>query len=86
MSNSYDLRGKSAIVTGGAKGIGRAIAEVAGATSDVVDFAQSSSIAVALKRLGSRDEVAELAAWLCTDASRFNTGAVFDMSGGRARY
>ena len=31
-------------------------------------------------------EVAELVAWLCTDASRFNTGAVFDMSGGRARY
>jgi 2-dehydro-3-deoxy-L-rhamnonate dehydrogenase (NAD+) len=39
-----------------------------------------------LKRLGSADEVAHLVAWLCTDASRFNTGAVFDMSGGRARY
>jgi 3-oxoacyl-[acyl-carrier protein] reductase len=39
-----------------------------------------------MKRLGSADEVAHLIAWLCTDASRFNTGAVFDMSGGRARY
>lgn len=39
-----------------------------------------------LKRLGSPNEVAQLAAWLCSDASRFNTGAVFDMSGGRARY
>lgn len=39
-----------------------------------------------MKRLGSASEVAQLAAWLCTDASRFNTGAVFDMSGGRARY
>ncbi|MGE5337802.1 MAG: SDR family NAD(P)-dependent oxidoreductase [Gemmatimonadota bacterium] len=39
-----------------------------------------------LKRLGSADEVAHLVAWLCSDASRFNTGAVFDMSGGRARY
>lgn len=39
-----------------------------------------------LKRLGSADEVAHLVVWLCTDASRFNTGAVFDISGGRARY
>jgi 3-oxoacyl-[acyl-carrier protein] reductase len=39
-----------------------------------------------MRRLGSADEVAQLVAWLCTEASRFNTGAVFDMSGGRARY
>ena len=39
-----------------------------------------------LKRLGTTGEVAHLVAWLCSDASRFNTGAVFDMSGGRARY
>jgi 3-oxoacyl-[acyl-carrier protein] reductase len=39
-----------------------------------------------LRRLGSAGEVAQLAAWLASDASRFNTGAVFDMSGGRARY
>jgi len=39
-----------------------------------------------VKRLGAPREVAELVAWLCSDASRFNTGAVFDMSGGRARY
>lgn len=39
-----------------------------------------------LGRLGSASEVAHLIAWLCSDASRFNTGAVFDMSGGRARY
>ncbi|HET9023086.1 MAG TPA: SDR family NAD(P)-dependent oxidoreductase [Burkholderiaceae bacterium] len=39
-----------------------------------------------MKRLGTVDEVAHLVAWLCSDASRFNTGAVFDMSGGRARY
>jgi len=39
-----------------------------------------------LKRLGKADEVAHLVAWLCSDASRCNTGAVFDMSGGRARY
>jgi 2-dehydro-3-deoxy-L-rhamnonate dehydrogenase (NAD+) len=39
-----------------------------------------------MNRLGSTDEVAHLVAWLCSDASRFNTGAVFDMSGGRSRY
>jgi len=39
-----------------------------------------------MKRLGMAEEVAHMVAWLCSDASRFNTGAVFDMSGGRARY
>ena len=39
-----------------------------------------------MKRLGTAEEVAHLVAWLFSDASRFNTGAVFDMSGGRARY
>jgi len=39
-----------------------------------------------MKRLGRTEEVAHLVAWLCSDASHFNTGAVFDMSGGRARY
>jgi len=24
--------------------------------------------------------------WLCSDACTFNSGAVFDMSGGRAKY
>ena len=39
-----------------------------------------------MRRLGEVEEVAHMVAWLCSDASRFNTGAVFDMSGGRARY
>jgi 2-dehydro-3-deoxy-L-rhamnonate dehydrogenase (NAD+) len=39
-----------------------------------------------LRRLGEPKEVAALVAWLCSHASAFNTGAVFDMSGGRARY
>ena len=39
-----------------------------------------------MKRLGSPADVAHLVAWLCSEASRFNTGAVFDISGGRARY
>lgn len=39
-----------------------------------------------LMRLGSAEEVANLVAWLCSEASSFNTGAVFDVSGGRAHY
>src|SRR5262245_40970376 len=39
-----------------------------------------------MKRLGTVEEVAHMVVWLCSDASNFNTGAVFDMSGGRARY
>lgn len=39
-----------------------------------------------LRRLGRVDEVAGIVLWLCSTASEFNTGAVFDMSGGRARY
>jgi 3-oxoacyl-[acyl-carrier protein] reductase len=39
-----------------------------------------------LRRLGEPAEVAALVVWLCSDASAFNTGGVFDMSGGRARY
>lgn len=39
-----------------------------------------------MKRLGSAAEVAHLVTWLYTDTSRFNTGAVFAMSGGLARY
>ena len=49
----------------------------------VVDAMISAS---PLKRLGSVDEVAGMVLWLCSAASSFNTGAVFDMSGGRARY
>jgi NAD(P)-dependent dehydrogenase (short-subunit alcohol dehydrogenase family) len=39
-----------------------------------------------LKRLGSVAEVAGMVLWLCSAACSFNIGAVFDMSGGRARY
>jgi NAD(P)-dependent dehydrogenase (short-subunit alcohol dehydrogenase family) len=39
-----------------------------------------------LKRLGTAAEVAELVIWLCSPAASFSTGAVFDVSGGRAAY
>ncbi|PUA20285.1 SDR family NAD(P)-dependent oxidoreductase [Glaciimonas sp. PCH181] len=39
-----------------------------------------------LGRLGRVAEVAEMMLWLASDACTFNTGAVFDLSGGRATY
>jgi 3-oxoacyl-[acyl-carrier protein] reductase len=39
-----------------------------------------------MKRIGKAEEVAELVAWLCSDKVSFSTGAVYDISGGRATY
>lgn len=39
-----------------------------------------------MKRLGTVAECAELVLWLASEACTFNTGAVFDLSGGRATY
>jgi len=37
-------------------------------------------------RFGQVEEIAALVAWLCTEDCSFSTGAVFDLSGGRATY
>lgn len=39
-----------------------------------------------MARLGQTREVAELVMWLCSDSCSFSTGAIFDLSGGRATY
>jgi 3-oxoacyl-[acyl-carrier protein] reductase len=41
---------------------------------------------IPMKRLGQPEEVAALIAFLASDACSFSTGAVFDLSGGRATY
>jgi len=41
---------------------------------------------IPMKRVGRPEEVAELAAFLCSDRVSFSTGAVYDISGGRATY
>jgi len=39
-----------------------------------------------MKRLGTVEEVAALALWLCSEDCSYTTGATFDISGGRAVY
>jgi len=41
---------------------------------------------IPMGRLGTTDEVAALACWIASKEASFNTGFIFDMSGGRATY
>ncbi|BAU31202.1 SDR family oxidoreductase [Microcella alkaliphila] len=41
---------------------------------------------IPMKRVGRADEVAELISWLASERVSFSTGAVYDISGGRATY
>jgi 2-dehydro-3-deoxy-L-rhamnonate dehydrogenase (NAD+) len=48
-----------------------------------IDFMLSK---IPMARLGKVDEVASLVCWLASEECSFSTGAVFDVSGGRATY
>src|SRR5258706_5219805 len=48
-----------------------------------IDFMLSK---IPMGRFGPAEAIAALAAWLCTEECSFSTGAVFDLSGGRAVY
>ncbi len=48
-----------------------------------IDFMLSK---IPMGRFGLAEEIAALVAWLCTEECSFSTGAVFDLSGGRAVY
>ena len=41
---------------------------------------------IPMGRFGRTEEAAALVAWLCSEDCSFSTGAVFDLSGGRATY
>ena len=41
---------------------------------------------IPMGRFGTPEEIAALVGWLCTEDCSFSTGAVFDLSGGRATY
>jgi 3-oxoacyl-[acyl-carrier protein] reductase len=48
-----------------------------------IDFMLSK---IPMARFGQVEEIAAMVAWLCTEECSFSTGAVFDLSGGRAVY
>ena len=48
-----------------------------------IDYMRSR---IPMDRFGRKDEAAALVAWLCSEDCSFSTGAVFDLSGGRATY
>ena len=48
-----------------------------------IDFMLSK---IPLGRFGRVDEIAALVCWLASEDCSFSTGAVFDLSGGRATY
>jgi 3-oxoacyl-[acyl-carrier protein] reductase len=52
-------------------------------TQQHIDFMLSK---IPVGRFGSVDEIAALVCWLATEECSFSTGAVFDLSGGRATY
>ena len=52
-------------------------------TPEVLDYMVSR---IPMGRLGQADEVAALVCWLAGDEVSFSTGAVYDISGGRATY
>ena len=52
-------------------------------TQQHIDFMLSK---IPMARFGEVQEVAAMVAWLCTEDCSFSTGAVFDLSGGRATY
>ena len=50
------------------------------------EFIQYMLSKIPMGRFGKVEEVAALAAWLASEECSFSTGAVFDISGGRATY
>lgn len=52
-------------------------------TQQHIDFMLSK---IPMGRFGTVDEIAALVCWLCSEDCSFSTGAVFDLSGGRATY
>ncbi|RYF77571.1 MAG: SDR family oxidoreductase, partial [Cytophagaceae bacterium] len=87
-------------VIGLVKGVGKEYAEtgitVNGIAPAVIRTAMNENTApeqlaymtakIPMKRLGTVDEVASLAAWIVSAEASFTTGFIFDLSGGRATY
>ena len=120
--NKIDLNGRTAVVTGGAQGFGRAITErfvasgakvaiwdndhalaektakeignavsPAAAKTAIFDQMTQQQIDYMLSKIPKArfvlvEEVAAMVSWLASEDCAFSTGAVFDISGGRATY
>jgi 3-oxoacyl-[acyl-carrier protein] reductase len=52
-------------------------------TQQHIDYMLSK---IPMNRFGRAEEAAALVAWICSEDCSFSTGAVFDLSGGRATY
>ncbi|MDH2443343.1 SDR family NAD(P)-dependent oxidoreductase [Amnibacterium sp. CER49] len=61
------------------------IATPMNASTEPAALAHITSL-IPMKRVGRAEEVAELVAWLASDKVSFSTGAIYDISGGRATY
>lgn len=68
--------------------IAPAVIETPLLTRDGVDegFLESLLVKIPMHRMGTPDEVARLVGYLASDELTFSTGAVYDLSGGRATY
>jgi 3-oxoacyl-[acyl-carrier protein] reductase len=60
-----------------------ATATNAATAPDVLEYLTSL---IPMMRIGRPEEVSELVAWLASERCSFSTGAVYDISGGRATY
>ena len=56
---------------------------LADVTGEQIDYMVSK---IPMGRMGTVQETAAMVAWMCSDECSFTTGAVFDLSGGRATY
>jgi len=98
--NASAYSASKAAVIGLTKSLGKELADTgicvnavtpAAVKTAILDQNSAAHIAYMLSkipmgRFGTPEEIAAMVAWLCTEECSFTTGAVFDLSGGRATY
>ena len=98
--NASAYSASKAAVIGLTKSLGKEVADtritvncITPAAVETPIFAQNSPehiqfmlSKIPMGRFGLPEEIAAMVCWLCTEECSFSTGAVFDLSGGRATY